>query len=290
MRLTEENRATLNEFLVREGFTAIAENFGADVNQAINDGTTPLWIATEEGQLAVARLLLDSGADVNKADMHGRTPLFMVAARGQLDEAKLLIERGAKVNQATTNGETPLYVAAELGQLNVVELLLKRGADVNQATTNGATPFFIAAQNGHIEIANLIKEQIIRQILLKIDPNSACCISYEVIAEDGTIGGERAYSTGGQHLYKKTLIEEWLRIRGAQASDPMTRHTFSANNFIDVTDEIKRVLAKQKAAKARLLTAASPQEDQSHVARLAKQRAQEEEARERQPKRSKRGA
>lgn len=41
---------------------------GAAVNQAMNDGASPLWIACQNGHEACARLLLDGGADVNRAD------------------------------------------------------------------------------------------------------------------------------------------------------------------------------------------------------------------------------
>jgi ankyrin repeat protein len=38
---------------------------GCDVNVRTNDGTTPLHVATANGFVKVARLLIDAGADVN---------------------------------------------------------------------------------------------------------------------------------------------------------------------------------------------------------------------------------
>ena len=195
MRLAEVNRTTLNSFLEQEGFTAIAENLGVDVNQtntygetplhvaalngqldvarlllengaevnqALTNGATPLWVAAHQGQLDVAKLLLEGGADVNQANTYGATPLHVAAHQGQLDVVKLLIQRGAEVNKALTNGpfegETPLYIAAKFGKFDVARLLLEGGAEVNQALTNGVTPLWVAAHQGQLDVARLLLE------------------------------------------------------------------------------------------------------------------------------------
>ena len=55
---------------------------GADVNQADEEGRTPLYIACQNGHVDAARLLLDKGADVNWAAQYGRTPLFVACQEG----------------------------------------------------------------------------------------------------------------------------------------------------------------------------------------------------------------
>ena len=159
MRLTEENRITLNSFIVRAGFTTIAENFGVDVNQTNTYGETPLWVAAQHGQLDAAKILLEGGAEVNQANTYGETPLFIAAQQGQLAVAKLLIERKADVNQAMNDGTTPLHIATLNGQLAVAKLLIERKAEVNQAMTDGATPLHIAARNGQLYVAQLLIER-----------------------------------------------------------------------------------------------------------------------------------
>ena len=44
---------------------------GADVNKASDDGTTPLYVSTQEGHDAVVRVLIVAGADINKAIENG---------------------------------------------------------------------------------------------------------------------------------------------------------------------------------------------------------------------------
>jgi len=230
MRLTEPQKNQLNEFLRKYGYDIIYGNeLNPEVaNQARTNGATPLLIAALNGHTTIAKLLLDNRADVNKAN---------------------------------ADGATPLLIAALNGHTAIAQLLIDRGADVSKANNNGITPLLIAAQEGHVEIANLIKKQIIRQILPKINLESVCCISYEVISEDGTINGKRSYSTGGQHLYQEESIREWLRLGGGRAFDPMTKKPFRAADLIDLTDEIKQHFAELKAAKARLLEEVDTQPD-----------------------------
>eukprot|EP00315_Gephyrocapsa_oceanica_P010788 CAMPEP_0185301168 /NCGR_PEP_ID=MMETSP1363-20130426/12555_1 /TAXON_ID=38817 /ORGANISM="Gephyrocapsa oceanica, Strain RCC1303" /LENGTH=46 /DNA_ID= /DNA_START= /DNA_END= /DNA_ORIENTATION= len=44
----------------------------------------------EEGQLELARLLLEAGAAMNQAPQHGATPLLVACSEGHLDIVRLL--------------------------------------------------------------------------------------------------------------------------------------------------------------------------------------------------------
>ena len=72
---------------------------GIDVNDANHDGTTPLIVACENGNIKIARFLIENGADVNaKAeDYPGAFPSALVAATtiGRTDIVKLLKQHGA---------------------------------------------------------------------------------------------------------------------------------------------------------------------------------------------------
>ena len=47
------------------------------MNQADEDGATPLFIAAHQGHFTVAQLLIDYEAKVNLAMSNGATPLFL---------------------------------------------------------------------------------------------------------------------------------------------------------------------------------------------------------------------
>src|SRR5690606_26202889 len=67
-------------FAIRQGSTGSVEALlaaGADVNALTpSDNTSPLLIATINGQFDLAMLLLERGADPNLASDAGATPLF----------------------------------------------------------------------------------------------------------------------------------------------------------------------------------------------------------------------
>jgi ankyrin repeat protein len=71
------------------------------------DGATPLHVAAQEGNDAVARLLLARNAAVDKADEAGTTPLHIAALNGHEAMARLLLEHNAAVDQPANNGATP---------------------------------------------------------------------------------------------------------------------------------------------------------------------------------------
>jgi ankyrin repeat protein len=132
---------------------------GANCNQTIGNGMTPLWVSCFNSQLGSVTALLDAKADVNQARTDdGMTPLSIACAKGHGSIVEALLGRGADVNKARKDdGVTPLCIACQEGHGSIVEALLGRGADVNQATTDtGATPLFVACQNGHGSIVEAL--------------------------------------------------------------------------------------------------------------------------------------
>ena len=56
---------------------------GVDVNQAEGSGSTPLFIASQEGHSEVVSMLLaKQGVDVNQADNYDWTPLYIASEKG----------------------------------------------------------------------------------------------------------------------------------------------------------------------------------------------------------------
>ena len=129
---------------------------GVNPNIARDNGTTPLWCATQNGHQAVVELLLAKGADPNLAKNDGATPLFEAAFNGNEAIVRLLLANGADSNLAKNNGATPLLGAASNGHGAVVELLLANGAAPNLVKNNSATPLLGAAFNGHEAIVDLL--------------------------------------------------------------------------------------------------------------------------------------
>ena len=123
---------------------------------------TPLYLACQEKQESLARLLLEAGADTNIAAHLERSdgsvetvsPLFWAASRGLEAVCSLLLDRGARLDL----GRSPLHEAAWEGEVAVCRLLLDRGADID-LLEDGVTPFYRAAEDGKESVCSLLLDR-----------------------------------------------------------------------------------------------------------------------------------
>jgi ankyrin repeat protein len=108
----------------------------------------------------VVRALMDAGANIDQDLIDGTTPLYISAQSGHAKVVRELVEAGANVDQASTiNGATPLYASAQNGHAKVVRALLEAGADINLTcrVADGMTPALCAALLGHAEVEKLLR-------------------------------------------------------------------------------------------------------------------------------------
>ena len=113
-------------------------------------------IAAGNGQADIVNALLEGNAEVNAALKDGRTALFLAAIKGHSDIVRALLEKNADPDKATSEGTTPLFIAAQKGHSEVVKILLEMGADPNKAAAKGFTPLFIATENRHIKVVKAL--------------------------------------------------------------------------------------------------------------------------------------
>lgn len=130
---------------------------GADVNcQSKGTGQTPLYVATQFGNLNIVNFLLVNGADVNGRNRDGKTPLF--AGVNNFRIAQKLINVGANPNIADNKKETPLFLAVEGDRLGIINLLLSSGAFVGVRRKDGMTPLHEAIMRNRYEIIKRLIE------------------------------------------------------------------------------------------------------------------------------------
>jgi ankyrin repeat protein len=90
------------------------------------NGLTPLSWAARNGEIAVAKLLLEQGSNPNAVSKSLQTPLHLAAQNGR-DEAVLLHQ--SMVDFLDDCGATPLHRAAENRHASAMRLLLNAGAE-----------------------------------------------------------------------------------------------------------------------------------------------------------------
>lgn len=108
------------------------------------------------GDAAVVRALLELGAPVDQADDDGITPLGWATIGNQPEVARILIEHGADVNHLDKKGMTPLLYAASIdfGSAAIIENLLKAGANPAARTKEGMTALDLANKYKHAHLVS----------------------------------------------------------------------------------------------------------------------------------------
>jgi ankyrin repeat protein len=192
--------STSKERLNKKFFTAVRDNDitavtnllkGKQINVAnykdINS-YTPLSVAAENGNIEMARLLLDNNADVNStAGPRKFSNLMFAAAKGQAEMVEFLLEQGANVNAVAdsssdtrfTSGVTALMMAVTSGNSQAVNYLLDQGADVNatgawEITTSrdiNVQQAVTSARMAGMDMQEMV-EDVTAQLLKKYPPES----------------------------------------------------------------------------------------------------------------------
>ena len=152
---------------------------------------TPLLYAARDGNLEMARILVDAQADVNRAAANGTGPMVVAITNNHIELAMFLLDKGADVNAADNfYKRTPLYAAVEMRNpdyvrdtappvpdrrdpMELIEALVARGANsnaranttpfrgfmqvsANWANFDGQTPFLRAALSGDVTLMRFL--------------------------------------------------------------------------------------------------------------------------------------
>lgn len=127
--------------------------------KGIDNDLLILLEAAKHGHVDLVRILLGKGANVNNRIRDGWTPLLVAVAEGHSEVVILLLEAGAGTSRMSDPDTwSALMTAAWGGQLGVSRLLLKhmRGEGVDAQDAAGWTALWIASFRGHAEICRAL--------------------------------------------------------------------------------------------------------------------------------------
>jgi len=140
-------------------------DFSADPNLANAQGLTPLILAIRSRQPALTSVLLKYPLDLERQDPFGNTSLLTAALNGNEEIVDQLIIAGAKLEHSNYMGQNALHLAALQGQVGIVKRLLDANLSPMKSDQFGLTALHRAAENGH--------ESVVRTFLKTktVDPN-----------------------------------------------------------------------------------------------------------------------
>lgn len=109
-----------------------------------DDGATPLHVAVMLQDADMVRLLLNNGAVVDARDAQGRTGLHVASLNGNMTIASLLLDKHEAdgkdgIDVATAAGQTPMYLACWRGHLELAQRLQSSGASIMRVDNEGKT-------------------------------------------------------------------------------------------------------------------------------------------------------
>lgn len=126
---------------------------GSKVNQADDDGLTPLHLAVASGSsTSIVNYLIDKGANILSCDNQGANALHIAADSGNISMIRLLLAKGTPINEVTGDRESALFLACEQAHLEAVKLLLANGANANESNVTGFHPVHAAAKIGSYSV------------------------------------------------------------------------------------------------------------------------------------------
>lgn len=147
-------RLEVTELLLKMGANPYAQN---------KQQKTALSLAVENGNLRVARLLLDKNTQFVVMKKTQEENLFHLALRyNDLPMLELLLQTQGitLLNSFNKKGDTPLHLATKLKQEGSIALLLKAGADHKLKNSKQQTPLEIAKDKNDLKTVNLILKTV----------------------------------------------------------------------------------------------------------------------------------
>ena len=169
LTVTNNNNLTLLHWAAKNGKTEVVSAIlntvseeqkvnllSAQVSKGRYENDAPLQIAVKNGNIDVAKLLIEQGADFN-VTLGYDGPLFGYAVeKNYVGIVEMLLKQGADFNVEDNHNNTLMESAVWRGYTDIVELFLEYGADVMAMDYYGRTLLHKAVRCHKYDTANLI--------------------------------------------------------------------------------------------------------------------------------------
>ena len=132
-----------------EALKVLIEN-GADVNEKLDNGLTPIMLATRNNHMETVSALAENMADLNAQDKTGKTALMYAASNGLPNIIKLLIEKKANLEIKDNEDQTALFRAVKYGYNEATKILADNKAQINIKNKENQTPLKLSTSPAFI--------------------------------------------------------------------------------------------------------------------------------------------
>ena len=153
---------------IRNGhFDIVKLLLNASKEKNINIGLNIFSIACEEGNLKMAKMILEHDEDYIfrqileglDRDLDGNVAFHYACKSGNLELVQYLEALGINLNVQNDRGRTPFHNACTYGHLDIVKHLVPL-IDFNIPDKNGTTPFHFACQSGNLQLVKYFVEEL----------------------------------------------------------------------------------------------------------------------------------
>jgi len=204
---------------------------GAGHRVTTGDGETPLILASSNGHVDVAKLLIKYAKRVGDSeylelrDNHQVNALMYAAQNGHEDVVTLLLDNGTPIYATDGEGKTALFYAATTGQRGIVETLLDRGAAYGKKDNRRFSALDYAEASRRDDIVTILKQK-------QVAEERAMQAAWEALKRSGPVFGHRYYIVSPDGTEREVSASEYSdfeeareqrRILGAERAEQRRR-------------------------------------------------------------------
>ncbi|KAI6653265.1 Deleted in malignant brain tumors 1 protein-like isoform X2 [Oopsacas minuta] len=165
--LTVDDGTTPVYYAAQEGRLNVLEHLvgtlGCSLGMRAKDGMMALHAASQNGHTRVVKYLIEhQGKEAILGQTgDGATPIHFASSKGHVDTLRWLLDHdtsGTGVKVTDEVGGTPAHDAADNGELECLTLLVERGASIFAEDLNKATPYILGLESGNDDVKSYLRK------------------------------------------------------------------------------------------------------------------------------------
>ncbi|XP_071090384.1 uncharacterized protein [Haliotis cracherodii] len=197
---------TIVSILIEHNFDINKQVSGGKEDGRIPAESTPISVASLQGQTSTVELLLKHGANVEVVDVNYNTPLHIACSQRHRDIVTTLVAacRGI-MSERNIDGNTPIHLVCQTGDINIVEILLNLDCDCSLLNYGNYLPLDIACEQGD--------EGVVKALLHKW--------GYPVPYDGSDTPLHKACRAGFPHIVQLLLMYDVERSVNVDAGHPL---------------------------------------------------------------------